>query len=283
MNIPDCIATLERIVRLERIVPMTEKAEAEIAKLYASLPATDRDSLAWLIRNVAEARVERTDLQKEQARAEAALKAAQEAAKGGAWKFKGRAEPESKEVVAARAAITAAATKLEELNKRVKPNVEMLQEEIERQEELADLDAWRARGYADPVPECILKAEEERRREFEKDCVAIKIPRNPAEWAEWSAARKAREVPPEPEQELETWDPADCMLTRVLAGDFDAYYSKPVVAAVEEPVATAAPSPRSRERGSSRKGTSSVEWMQRIIAAKKARGLAPAQVVPMGI
>lgn len=283
MNIPECIATLERIVRLERVVPATEKSAAEIARLYATLPPTDRESLAWLIRHVAEARVERADLQKQQAAAEAAIKAAQEAAKGGAWKFKGREQTETKEVTAARAAAAAAAAKLEELNKRIKPQVEMLQEEIQRQEELAELDAWRTGGYEGPVPQCILKVEEERRREFEKDCVTLKIPRTREDWAAWAAERDAREkaraaAAVTAEEEVETWDASDSMLSRILAGDFSAYYPK----AVEAKVEAETPEVKVAHRRSGPKKTSSVEWMQRIIAAKKARGLAPAQVVPMG-
>ena len=302
MKITAIIATLERIVRLERGLAAKQAAvkeaeaasdggykakeavaaaknalhqqTAEIALLQEGLPPVERDGLAWLIRTVAEARVDRAALQKDQAKAEATLKVAQETAKSSAWKFKGNPmqQTETKDVVAARTMIKEIAAKLEELNKRVKPLAEMLEEEIDREEDMAELAAWRARGYTDPMPPSILAAEEERRREFEAECVTIKIPRTKEQWAAWAAERAARDkaaaVAEVPEIE-ESWDSAgDSMLARILAGDFSAYFTKPAEVKVEEAVEVkVAPAVR-RKAG---KGTSSVEWMQRIIAAKKVK------------
>lgn len=265
MNIPMMIATVERLVRLESA--MAAKHQVTIAEIYASLPTDRSESFMWLIRQVAEARVERDRLEREEDAATVALKIAEEAAKSSSWKWGARKDDVAavpKDVAAAQAALMSVQEKLAPLNKRVAPLVALLKEEMKVEEEDAESAAWAARGYTDPMPAHIQRAEEERRRELEAECVTLKIPQSHAEWKEWIASLPVREEE-EPEEEVEMWDPSECIVTRILAGDYGAYDPKPVevVAPVEVKVVRKGP-----------KKISSGEWLQRVVAAKKARRLA---------
>lgn len=292
MNIPEVIAALERSIRLERGIPAKRTAvaaaqaaleeapighkkvlaraalrEAEealdkqtqaLAEVSATLPDPDTINISWVIREVAEARVDRGHLQKELAAAEAALAAAQEAAKGGEWKWKGRKDaPEAKEVVAARAVIAAVNEKLAALTKRVAPYVEIIEKEMDFQKERAESAAWAARGFSGPTPEHILRAEEERRKEFEADCVVIRIPQNREEWVAYLAKRPVFKE--EVEEEFapdDDWEAGVAAFARIMAGDFSDYMPKVEAAPVVK-------------KSKAKTGTSA--WVEKMIAARKAR------------
>jgi hypothetical protein len=262
MNIPMMIAAVERLVRMESA--MVAKHQMAIAEIYASLPTDRSESFMWLIRQVAEARVERDRLEREEDAATAAVKIAEEAAKGSAWKWGARKDDVSavpKDVAAAHAALKGVQEKLAPLNKRVAPLVALLKEEMKVEEEDEESAAWAARGYTDPMPAHIQRAEAERRRELEAECVTLKIPTSHAEWKEWIASRPKEEPEPEPEM----WDPSECIVTRILAGDYGAYDPKPVETVVPVEIKAVRYQP---------KKVSSGEWLQRVVAAKKARRLA---------
>jgi hypothetical protein len=306
MNIPEVIATLERVIRLERGLPAKRTAvaaaqvaveeasighkkvlaraalrEAEealnkqtqtLAELETALPPASAMSHAWAIRAVAEARVDRDHLQKAATAAEESLKEAQEAAKGGAWKWQGRPAkdiPESKEVVAARATIAATKEKLTALSKRVAPLVEIIEKEMEAQEERAESDAWAARGYTGETPAHILRAEAERQKEIEAGCEVIRIPKTREEWKAWAAARPVFVEKAEFDEYPDTgedWAKGVEEFRRLLAGDFSSLMPKVEVEAV--------PVVKLGVRRRNKVGTT--DWIEKMIVAKKAHRAAAA-------
>lgn len=306
MNIPEVIATLERVIRLERGIPAKrlavatakvaleeapigykktlaraavreaeealEKQTTDIAALSASLPDPDAVKIAWVIRAVAEARVDRDHLQKAVTAAEDSLKAAQEAAKSGAWKWQGRAAkdiPESKDVLAARAAIADAKEKLTALSKRAAPLVEMIEKEMESMEEEAESAAWAARGYTEPKPAHIVRAEEAWEKELEAECEVIHIPKTRDEWRAWAATRPVFVEKAEIDEytgDGEDWIAGAAAFRRIMNGE-------PTMATVyaEAEAEVAVPTRRKRMLKNT---CSDKSWLARLVAAKKARAVA---------
>jgi len=159
-----------------------ESQEEEIAELRESLPADMESSRKWLCEAVARYRVEHDQLVQAIADAAAAVEAAKEASKGDTWKWKARATgtgvaAEPKAVTAAREALTAAEKALAAREQADKKLLQMAADTMQCEAELAEINAWAARGYTDPRPACIVRQEEEFMAEMEAGCVALPLPK----------------------------------------------------------------------------------------------------------
>jgi hypothetical protein len=152
-----------------------EEHRALILKHRAFLPDPDTlGSNASLIRMVASYRLNRAIVADAVTKAEAAIVEAEETAKKSAWKRVGVRE-ESKEVVAARAALASAIAAQEEHEEGGVDLLDCWERTVQRERDQEEIAAWVARGYEGPRPECIQQNEAALQEEIEEECDVIPI------------------------------------------------------------------------------------------------------------
>jgi hypothetical protein len=182
--------TVEQLMRMERRLPALRASvregadparlhtmEFRIKELRDILP--ESYSFVDGIRMVAEHRIKHDDIVMEIQGLEKKIAEGLEAFKTQAWKYAGRKDgpKEPAEVVAARAQIAALDTKLDTMDEKIQPIMKLLAAEQKAQTEEADVVAWASRGYADPVPECIIRQRAAEHKEMEIGCERLKMPK----------------------------------------------------------------------------------------------------------
>jgi hypothetical protein len=181
-TISQLIDTVEQIRRMERRLPALRAAvkegadpgrlhstEANIDQLKTVLPAVYPFPEAIL--RAAEHRIEHDDLVAQLLDVEKKIAAAAEVAKSQAWKYSVRKEgpKESPEVVALKELHANIDAKIEAVDACAAPLMRILAEEERACAEAAQTREWAARGFADPVPACILREREGRIRDLERE------------------------------------------------------------------------------------------------------------------
>lgn len=216
MNSQTIIATVERIIRLERglaakkqaaILAKTEleastigttkrqlsrqKAreadaalstqETELAHLRSSIPPSDTIPLAYSYKRVAEYRVDRSSLERQETETEAEIEAEKGRQKTQKWKWQGRkdAPPEPKEITVLRKRIDTIRERIVALDASITETMDIIAADDKARLEDTEVDAWAANGYKGSRPTAIQRNEDEFREEMAAGCVSLPLRKAP--------------------------------------------------------------------------------------------------------
>ncbi len=151
--------------------------ELRVKELHEVLPATC--SFADSIRMVAEHRIKHDDMVMEIQGLEKKITETLEGAKVNAWKYAGRKDgpKEPAEVTMMRAQIATMDDRLDTMDEGVQPIMRILAAEEKAQAEVADVDAWTNRCFADPVPDCIIRMRAAEQNMLETGCERLRMPK----------------------------------------------------------------------------------------------------------
>jgi hypothetical protein len=189
-TITQLIETVEQIRRMESRLPLLRAAvreggdparlhttEANLKQLRDILPATY--AFPEAIQRAADHRIEHDNMVAQLLDIEKKITAAKDVAKTQAWKYTHRKDgpKEPAEVTALREQHAVIDAKIEAIDEAISPLMRVLAAEEKAQAEATETRMWAARGFMDPVPECILRMRAADAKELEAGCERLKMPK----------------------------------------------------------------------------------------------------------
>jgi len=162
----------------QKLKAAEEVLAAQKTEIAERMGPLSMDTFVYFIRAAANYRVERTVLSSSVEEKEAALAAAIDAGKTGAWKWQGRKDaPEAPAIVAARTALKKAKDALAALEERSAAINTMVEEEVAYRKESREIREWIAEGCPDDaVPLKVQREREEWKKEMLAGCVVLRRP-----------------------------------------------------------------------------------------------------------